>query len=35
MGLLIIGIIWLLGFIWLGWEIKHAPEVPKELEDLF
>ena len=35
MGLIIVGIIWVLGFSWFAWEIKHAPIVPKELEDLF
>lgn len=35
MGWIILGVIWLLGLIWLIWEIKHAPEVPKELEYLF
>lgn len=33
--LIIIGIIWLIGFIWLGYEIYTAPLVPPELEDLF
>lgn len=35
MGVIIVAAIWLAGYIWLGWEISHAPEVPKELEDLF
>lgn len=33
--LIIIGIIYLIGFCWLRHEIKNAPEVPKDLEDLF
>jgi hypothetical protein len=33
--LITIGIIYLIGFCWLGYEIKNAPEVPKDLEDLF
>lgn len=32
---IILGIIWLVGFIWMAYEIHNAPEVPPELEDLF
>lgn len=35
MGWIILGAVWLIGLAWLGWEIYHAPKVPKELEDLF
>lgn len=35
MGWIIFGILYLMGVLWLIYEIKHAPEVPKELEDLF
>jgi hypothetical protein len=35
MGAIIVLVIWIAGYAWLGWELYHAPEVPKELEDLF
>ena len=35
MGWIIFGCFYIVGMAWLAYEIKNAPEVPKELEDLF
>lgn len=35
MGWIIFICVYVIGAVWLYYEFKNAPEVPKELEDLF
>lgn len=32
---IILGYFYIIGIVWLMYEVKNAPEVPKDLEDLF